>query len=134
MTQDSVKKWLIAHGRSRKWLAEKCEVAPQTVNNWLSTARGIPAKAEIIISTLMAADDERGRREGSVPQNLILYFTRSQFDLIQDCALAEGKRVNEWAQCELLKLAEEDIDAVDDRLKVAEPVKNYRTSKKPKQS
>src|SRR5690606_20769520 len=102
---------------------------PQTVNNWLSTSRGIPAKAQIIISALMKADEAFARQQSALPQNLVLNFTRKQFDRIQDCAIAQGKRINEWAQSELLKLAEEDLKAVEARLKVAERPGSYTRSK-----
>jgi hypothetical protein len=47
--------WLKAAGHDRFWLAESCGVQKRTVDNWLSSSRAIPRKAQLIIKTLMAS-------------------------------------------------------------------------------
>ena len=59
LTSETVKAWLARYrdvGRDRYWLAERCETEKSTVDNWLSSARGLPSKAKLIIEKLMEAD------------------------------------------------------------------------------
>lgn len=116
VTQDSVKQWLKDHGRSRQWLADECESALQTINNWLGTDRGIPAKAVLIIERLMEADEAKAADEAGIPQNLVLEFSKESFSQICDVALSEGKKPRDWAEEELLKLAGMDMEELAKKL------------------
>ena len=53
-TKEEIKKWLKTSRKSREWLAEQCGVSKRQVDNWLSSARPVPAKAILIIQRLMA--------------------------------------------------------------------------------
>ena len=105
---ESVKKWLKRHVRSRYWLADQCEVTRGTVNNWLSSPRGIPSKAIIIIEKLIQGDDAREKAGAGVVQGLVLEFTQAEFDRICTKAMEAKKIPRIWAQDVLLKAANED--------------------------
>lgn len=90
--KDRVKQWLDDRGKNREWLASKCNVALQTVNNWLSTGRPVPAKAKIIIDGLMAATDSDAETE----QNLVLRVGYEKFDAYNRAASKNGMLIREW--------------------------------------
>jgi len=98
ITQDSIKQWLGDHPeRDRHWLAEQCDSDKRTVDNWLSSPRGVPAKAIIIIGNLMRADLEAEKAKlPAPPMNLTLEVNTEQFDRYSRAALKEGKIITEW--------------------------------------
>jgi hypothetical protein len=81
VTQESVKAWLAEHpDRDREWLASQCGAEKSTVDNWLSTARGIPAKAVLIIESLMRKDAEVSPQPPVEMVNLPVTCRPDQFD------------------------------------------------------
>lgn len=99
VTPDSVKEWLDRYkdvGRDRYWLAEKCESEKRTVDNWLSSPAGIPAKAKLIIEKLMKADqaEEAAKAQTDSPQLSCLALHITTDDL------------NEWAKAYKLSKAD----------------------------
>lgn len=116
VTQKSVKQWLKKTDRTRPWLAEQCEVELFTVNNWLSTSRGIPKRAESLIDRLMS-EDARKEAEAQAPtQNLVLEFTVQEFDAISEAALSDGLKPKDWSEKQLLLLAQQDMSRMARRL------------------
>lgn len=116
VTQESVKKWLKDQHRTREWLADQCGTATQTVNNWLSTERGIPSKAIIVIQRLMAEDEERERIESRIPSALVLHFDREEFAVIQQAAREAGQNTDTWAEEQLRLLCDLTPQDVNSRL------------------
>lgn len=123
-TQESVKRWLAARpDRDRYWLAAQCETEKKTVDNWLSSPRGIPAKAALIIGRLMRADLENAAaKEPIETMDVPLRVTVQQFDSYSrahkesDCATLRDwmiSRLDAQARAEnesgaILKVAEDD--------------------------
>lgn len=112
MKQEEVKTWLKKHNRSRAWLAQQCDSAVQTVNNWLSTERGLPNKAILIIEKLMEADRIRGLQGAEVKQVLTLEFSSDDFDAIERAAHRNGQKIRTWATDTLRKMATEDLGGI----------------------
>lgn len=108
MKKSDVLGWLDEQHHSRRWLADQCQVSKRTVDNWLVSTRPIPAKAVPIINDLMQQDEERERFLSLLPQQLVLHFSDEEFALVCDAALAEGKRVKDWAEEKLNTLAKTD--------------------------
>ena len=96
MNKETVNSWLAKHGRNREWLAEKCGVNIRTVGNWL-TSVGIPSKAQVIIQSLMTADEAAEQAQASVPQNLVLEFSSEDFAAIEQASLQQDLTVRKWA-------------------------------------
>lgn len=130
ITKDKVLQWLEEHHHSRDWLAEKCRVARGTVNNWLVSPRPIPSKAVPIIQALMQADEERSKINTRLPQNLVLEFSREDFDQICKAAGKAGKGPTTWSEEQLRNLAFESLESVSDLL-AAEDQALYKKTKKP---
>lgn len=105
MNQNDVKKWLAETGRDRRWLAEKCGVALQTVNNWLSTNRGLPSKAKLTILGLMQTESSTLEGSQARGQSLVIRLTDEEFDRIERAANLEGKGVRQWVVDSLNHLA-----------------------------
>ncbi|MEY3895596.1 MAG: hypothetical protein RLZZ214_1115 [Verrucomicrobiota bacterium] len=81
ITQETVKAWLAKYpDRDRSWLADQCGAEKGTVDNWLSTARGIPSKAILIIEGLMRQDAEIEPSQPVELVNLPVQCTPDQFD------------------------------------------------------
>ena len=112
MNQEYVKKWLKEFNHDRKWLAEKCGAAPQTINNWLSTERGIPKKAVLIIEQLIEADRLRSTQGLKITQSLTLEFSSQDFDMIEEAAHQTGKKIRIWATDSLRAMAQHDINEI----------------------
>lgn len=125
VTKETVLDWLKAHNRSRDWLAEKCGAARGTVNNWLVSPRPIPAKAALIIERLMEADAAREAEESDIPQNLVLEFSKEQFSEICDAALAAHQKPRDWAEDQLMRLADADIE------EIAAEIRQYKMPVRP---
>lgn len=68
--KDDIKKWLRDIGKDRKWLAEQCDVSLSTVNSWLSTDRGVAAKAVLVIQHLMNETNCKSTYQDIQPQAL----------------------------------------------------------------
>src|SRR5687767_11235135 len=106
ITPDVVKQWLAKHeDRDRYWLAEQCETEKRTVDNWLSSPRGLPSKAALIIERLMrvdeaaeeAAEEERKRRESPELERFSVEVTSEEYDRINAAAMAQELLIREWA-------------------------------------
>jgi hypothetical protein len=104
MESNSVKVWLKAIRQDRKWLAEQTGSKIRTVNNWLSSSRGIPMQAERLILRLME-QYSAGTSASSIsdaPENtLVLTADASTFDAWNEAAAREGKLLRQWA-CDVL--------------------------------
>ena len=131
ITKQEVSDWLKKFNHTRKWLADKCSVSKRTVDNWLSSPQDIPAKAIPIITALMHADEEKARIETVLPQNLVLEFSREDFNAICDRAIHERMRPNEWAEQQLRQLAYEDLDSLAQELRAAEDPQPYNQPDSP---
>ena len=56
-SKEELKKWLKGIGKDRFWLAEQCGgVDKRTVDSWFFKSSKIPAKAQLIIESLMSSD------------------------------------------------------------------------------
>ena len=75
-TKNDIKKWLKVSKRSREWLAEQCGVSKRQVDNWLSAARPVPAKALLIIQRLMTD------KISPIPPQVELDFTDEEWEVI----------------------------------------------------
>ena len=53
MNAETIKEWLKAHGKDRKWLSQKTGYSLGTVNNWLSAGKPMPEPAKKLIEILM---------------------------------------------------------------------------------
>lgn len=126
MNSDSVKKWLEKHHRDRNWLAAKVGTKKRTVDNWLSSPRGIPSRAELIIERLMHADALLEKKDP--PQNLVLEFDSEEWELINEAALRAGMRTRKWAEDTLRKVASENIRELTQELFAAESQRPFRRS------
>src|SRR5690625_4346050 len=109
VTKESVQKWLDHHRHTRDWLAEKTGVTRRTVDNWLVSPRPIPAKAIPIIQRLMEEDARSEQLASMTPSSLVLHFSKEDFRKIQQAALNKNTVTDEWAERELLALAETNI-------------------------
>jgi len=129
MKQDDVKDWLKENNRTRAWLADQCEAATQTVNNWLSTDRGIPNKAVIIIERLMEADRIRETEGTKIAHALTLEFSSEDFDAIEEAAHRADKKIRTWATDTLRNMATRKPEDIFRELQAAEDPEPY-TGKK----
>lgn len=59
VTKDEIKDWLKANNLDRTWLAKECGVSKATVDTWLSSDRGVPAKAQLTIQTFISKTTEK---------------------------------------------------------------------------
>ena len=96
--------WLKAAGHDRFWLAESCGVQKRTVDNWLSSSRAIPRKAQLIIKALMASELAGPVAQAGVAQNLVLHFSDKDFASICDIARVQGMSPVQWVEAEVLKV------------------------------
>lgn len=110
ITKDSVKEWLSAHRRQRSWLAEKCGASTKTINNWLSTDRGIPSKAVMIIQKLM--EEDALADQAKPPHNLVLEFDDDEYEPIEKAALNAQRTVRDWAKRTLNDIASESVEEI----------------------
>jgi len=114
ITPDLVKAWLDSHeDRDRYWLAEKCGTNKRTVDNWLSSPVGIPAKATLIIERLMREDQEREAEElrQKLPQ-LSCLALHIDTDILNEWSAAfkasDSKTLEEWAISAIRKAYQEE--------------------------
>ena len=96
--------WLKAAGHDRFWLAQSCGVQKRTVDNWLSSSRAIPRKAQLIIKTLMASKLSSPVAMVGVSQNLVLHFSEKEFESICDIARVLEVSPVQWVEAEVLKV------------------------------
>jgi uncharacterized protein YoaH (UPF0181 family) len=96
--------WLKAAGRDRFWLAESCGVQKRTVDNWLSSSRAIPRKAELIIKTLMASKFSSPDAIAEVAHSVELHFSEKEFESICDIARVLKLSPVQWVETEVLKV------------------------------
>jgi hypothetical protein len=95
-----VKAWLKSSGRTREWLAERCDAKLKTVNNWLSSSRPIPSKALIIINQLMesvSVGPEEPAQGDAPDDRLVLKVSEARYDAYSRAALHDGLPLKEWA-------------------------------------
>lgn len=111
ITQDSVKAWLAKYpDRDRNWLADQCGAEKGTVDNWLSTARGIPSKAILIIEGLMRADAETEPVAPIEIVNLPATCTPAQFSLYTRAYKhSECEQFKDWITTRLDAAAESEL-------------------------
>lgn len=129
MDQETVKLWLKEFHHSRTWLATQCNAAPQTINNWLSTSRGIPKHAELLIERLMEADRLRATDGALLKNTLTLEFNPEDFDMIEQAARLKNMKIRHWAAQTLRQIAQRDTREVLKELMVAEKENKYHSSK-----
>lgn len=100
VTPETVKHWLARHPEreGRYWLAKQCDTEKGTVDNWLSSSRGIPSKAMILIQRLMEADAQAERAQNPSPSmTVVLEIGREDFDRYNRAAITHGLIIREWA-------------------------------------
>jgi DNA-binding transcriptional regulator YiaG len=95
----------IARGISAETVATALKVGIQTVKNWRSI--GVPERRKPHVAYFMSTWQGRDSDSPELRQNLVLRPTPDQFDRWNDAALAEGKRISDWAISGLDKLADE---------------------------
>ena len=98
ITADEVKAWLSKYDRDRYWLAKICKAEKGTVDNWLSTSRGIPSKALRIIEKMMATDKEASDATSQPPpdSHLVLKIVMEEFERWSKAGLAKNMTVTEY--------------------------------------
>jgi SOS-response transcriptional repressor LexA len=114
LSQADVKQWLADHPErnGRFWLAEQLNTEKRTVDNWLSSPRGIPAHAQREIERMMAADRESERAEQPAPpMSLVAEVDLERFDTYNRAALSEGMIIRDWMIKVLDQAARRDMDA-----------------------
>lgn len=104
MDKKEVKAWLKAIGQDREWLASQVGAARLTINTWLSTARPIPRRAQVLIASLMEqypAGTPASSIPGTPENTLVLTADESTFDAWNEAAARDGKLLRQWA-CDVL--------------------------------
>lgn len=96
ITSAGVKDWLANTGKDSKWLATQCGVEIRTVYNWLSTDRGIPAKAELIIDRLMKEESMPSISQTPPPAYVTIPTTLEEYLEWEKTALNEHKTLTNW--------------------------------------
>lgn len=89
-TKEDIKKWLKSSGKSREWLAEQCGVGKRVLDNWLSAARPVPAKALLIIQRLMA------EKIPPIPPQVELDFSDEEWEVISAAMTATQQTFMEF--------------------------------------
>lgn len=114
VTQETVKNWLAKYpDRDREWLASQCGAEKSTVDNWLSTARGIPAKAILIIENLMRLDAESEPATPEEMVNLPVSCSSDQFDLYTRAFRhSECEHFKDWITSRLDSAAESEVSSI----------------------
>ena len=104
MEKKEVKAWLKSIGQDREWLASLVGAARITINTWLSTARPIPRRAQVLIASLME-QYPAGTSASSIsdaPENtIVLTADAYTFAARPDVVVWEGKLLRQWA-CDVL--------------------------------
>lgn len=113
LNAESIKSWLAGQGRDRAWLAEQVGVKKNTVDNWLSRGKPIPAWKQEAIARMMF------QRETSLRDVIAVSvrFTAEEMAALQ-AALPPGSDLEEVLRSRVLNeiLAEarrEVQDAID---------------------
>lgn len=89
-TKEEIKKWLKTSRKSREWLAEQCGVSKRQVDNWLSSARPVPAKAILIIQRLMA------EKASPISPQVELDFTEEEWAVVSAAMTATQQTFMEF--------------------------------------
>lgn len=101
MTREEIKTWLKSTGHNRTWLAEQMGYALCSINRILYGKEPISARAELSISRLMqnhSSPDSELQEKASPPKSvLVLSVSPAEFDTWNDAAMAQNKRVSDWA-------------------------------------
>ena len=98
----TVAEWMEKEGRSRQFLARKCNVDERTVGNWFTRKeRGIPERQKPRIMELMKAD-------GEVKQNIVIKTSPDRFERID--AKAKEKNLTLYEYINLL--IDKDVDGI----------------------
>lgn len=93
--KEEIKAWLKKLGFPREWLADKLGVDKRTVDNWLSSDRGIPEKAQLLIRQMI--DDSEKIAEGITTNVFSVECTLDQFRRFSRAALSDGLILEDWA-------------------------------------
>lgn len=129
MTKETLIQWLDEHQHSNEWLAEKCDVKLRTVQSWRSN-RPIPAKAVLIIENLMQIDQAKVDAASVIPQNLVLEFSKEQFDTVCEAASLDGKIPRQWVQDTINGIANENVAELAEKLSSYSSFKEINKSEK----
>lgn len=97
-TKEEIKKWLKSSGMTRDELAKKCGVNKRTVDLWLSSARGVPAKSLLIIQRLMQGEDDSLKK-------IHLPLSEEQWAIV--CEAMKGQSFLEFVNTALQNAAKE---------------------------
>lgn len=101
MTREEIKTWLKSTGHNRTWLAEQMGYALCSINRILYGKEPISARAELAISRLMQSHGSPcpELQEKALPPKsvLVLSVSPAEFDTWNDAAIAQNKRVSDWA-------------------------------------
>lgn len=101
MTREEIKTWLKSTGHNRTWLAGQMGYALCSINRILYGKEPISARAELSIRRLMQnhGSPDPGLQEKDPPQKsvLVLSVSPAEFDTWNDAAMAQNKRVSDWA-------------------------------------
>lgn len=98
--------WMDARGLKSDDVASKFDVSPQTISHWRS--QGVPERRQSLVRYIMSTWTQAPEAAGSgVRQQIVVRPTPEQFDRWNDAALAEGKRISDWALEGLDRLAAE---------------------------
>lgn len=96
MNPPQVKDWLKAIKKDRQWLARQTGSQIKTVNNWLSSNRGIPAQATRLITRLMEQFPTDISTPDAPENYIILSVNEATFDAWNSAAMAENKLLRQW--------------------------------------
>ena len=108
ITPGDVKKWLKEIGRNRFWLAKVLRKNKRTIDDWLSSSRGIPAHAQLSIMLLMHGNESVSGRVVRRTQILNLQFTEEEMAVLKKYqALHTGKSLEELAEEFVLEFCSE---------------------------
>lgn len=111
-TKEEIKKWLKDSGMTREELAKKCGVNKRTVDLWLSSARGVPAKSLLVIQRLMQGEDDSLKR-------IHLPLSEEQWAIV--CEAMKGQSFLEFVNTALQNAAKEK-EAARKQFATAEPL------------
>lgn len=107
-TKEQVKNWMKESGTSREELAKICGVDKRTVDSWFFKKSEIPAKALIIIQSLMSETSEKEeKKELTTPAQLPhtvqngmvavgVLMEEEVYESISLAAMATGKTVDKF--------------------------------------
>lgn len=87
MNAETIKQWLEAMGKDRRWLAQAVGFSKPTVDGWLSSGRRIPKSAALTIERLMREADLIAAKGG-----FKVDFSAEEFEEIEGARKLSGHR------------------------------------------